>query len=117
MDASPEDEPKEQISQRYTASPEEMANTVKAAARLYGARLVGIAPMNEAYVNLQVPHRDRPHKEQQPKDVQQKDRIRPFILMKEKIGRVEILWLIIMQIEIRKASRERAAEDQSASAR
>jgi len=69
----PEDEPKEQISQRYTASPEEMANTVKAAARLYGARLVGIAPMNEAYVNLQVPHRDRPHKEQPLKDAQQKD--------------------------------------------
>ncbi len=35
----------------YRASPEEMANTVKAAARLYGAALVGIAPMNEKYVN------------------------------------------------------------------
>jgi len=38
---------------RYTAPPEEMASTVKAATRLYGAGLVGIAPMNEAYVNLQ----------------------------------------------------------------
>jgi len=32
---------------RHTAPPEEMAKTVKAAARLYGAGLVGIAPMNE----------------------------------------------------------------------
>jgi hypothetical protein len=55
------------------ASPEEMANTVKAAARLYGARLVGIAPMNEAYVNLKVPHQERPHKELPSKDAQQKD--------------------------------------------
>jgi len=37
---------------RHTASQEEMAETVKAAARLYGAGLVGIAPMNESYVNL-----------------------------------------------------------------
>lgn len=37
---------------RYAASPEEMANTVKAAARLYGAGSAGIAPMNEKYVNL-----------------------------------------------------------------
>jgi epoxyqueuosine reductase len=34
------------------APPEEMARTVKAAARLYGAPLAGIAPMNEQYVNL-----------------------------------------------------------------
>jgi reductive dehalogenase len=69
----PEDVPTEPIAPRYTAAPEEMANTVKAAARLYGARLVGIAPMNEAYVNLKVPHRERPHKERPPKDAQQKD--------------------------------------------
>jgi reductive dehalogenase len=65
--------PTEKISQRYKASPEEMANTVKAAARLYGASLVGIAPMNEAYVNLKVPHQERPHKELPSKDAQQKD--------------------------------------------
>jgi reductive dehalogenase len=65
--------PTEPGAQRYTASPEEMANTVKAAARLYGAGLVGIAPMNEAYVNLQVPHQEHPRKEQPPKDAQQKD--------------------------------------------
>lgn len=35
-----------------TASPQEMADMVKAAARLYGASIVGIAPMKEAYVNL-----------------------------------------------------------------
>ncbi len=54
--------PEDLGTQRYIASPEEMANTVKAAARLYGAGLVGIAPMNETYVNLQVPHRDQPQK-------------------------------------------------------
>ncbi len=59
--------PGELGTQRYSASPEEMANTVKVAARLYGAGLVGIAPMNEAYVNLQVPHRDQPRKEQPPR--------------------------------------------------
>lgn len=36
----------------YVTSPEEMANTVRAAARLYGAASAGIAPMNEKYVNL-----------------------------------------------------------------
>ena len=65
--------PEELGTQRYTAPPEEMANTVKAAARFYGAGLVGIAPMNEAYFNLQVPHREQPHKEQPPKEAQQKD--------------------------------------------
>ena len=65
--------PGELGTQRYTASPEEMANTVKQAARLYGAGLVGIARMNEAYVNLQVPHREQPHKDQPPKDAHQKD--------------------------------------------
>ena len=43
---------------RHTASAEEMARTVKAAARLYGAGLVGIAPMNEAYVNLRQAKKD-----------------------------------------------------------
>ena len=43
---------------RHTASPEEMAKTVKAAARLYGAGMVGIAPMNEAYVNLRQAKKD-----------------------------------------------------------
>jgi len=35
-----------------------MARTVKAAARLYGAGLVGIAPMNETYVNLRQEKKD-----------------------------------------------------------
>jgi reductive dehalogenase len=35
----------------FTAPPREMAETVKAAARFYGAGSVGIAPMREAYVN------------------------------------------------------------------
>jgi len=43
---------------RHTAPPGEMAQTVKAAARLYGAGLVGIAPMNEAYVNLRQEKKD-----------------------------------------------------------
>jgi len=38
----------------YSASPFEAANTVKHAARLYGAALVGIAPMNELYVSRRV---------------------------------------------------------------
>ena len=37
---------------RYTGDPAETAKLVKVAARFYGAGLVGIAPMNEAYVNL-----------------------------------------------------------------
>jgi len=37
---------------RYEDTPEEMTKTVKAAARLYGASLVGIAPMDERYINL-----------------------------------------------------------------
>jgi reductive dehalogenase len=44
--------------ERYLAPPEEMAQTVKAAARLYGAGLVGIAPMNEAYVDLRQQNKD-----------------------------------------------------------
>jgi reductive dehalogenase len=60
--------PEESNTQRFTASPEEMANTVKAAARLYGAGLVGIAPMNEAYVNLLVPHREQSRKDAPSKD-------------------------------------------------
>jgi epoxyqueuosine reductase len=36
----------------YAAPPREAAATVKAAARLYGAALAGIAPMDERYVNL-----------------------------------------------------------------
>jgi epoxyqueuosine reductase len=35
----------------FSAPPREMADTVKAAARFYGAGSVGIAPMQEAYVN------------------------------------------------------------------
>jgi len=35
----------------YTATPQEAALTVKAAARFYGAGLAGIAPMNEAHIN------------------------------------------------------------------
>ena len=42
----------------HVAPPEEMARTVKAAARLYGAGLVGIAPMNETYVNLRQEKKD-----------------------------------------------------------
>jgi reductive dehalogenase len=36
----------------YSATPKQAADTVKAAARLYGAALAGIASMNESYVNL-----------------------------------------------------------------
>jgi reductive dehalogenase len=55
--------PAELGAQRYTASPQEAASTVKTAARLYGAGLVGIAPMNEAYVNLRVPRESEKEKD------------------------------------------------------
>ncbi|MDP3001399.1 MAG: reductive dehalogenase [Bryobacterales bacterium] len=42
----------------WVASPLEMAQTVKAAARLYGAAMTGIAPMTETYVNLRESGRD-----------------------------------------------------------
>jgi reductive dehalogenase len=37
---------------RYAGDPSETAKLIKTAARFYGAGLVGIAPMNETYVNL-----------------------------------------------------------------
>ncbi|MFP3853269.1 MAG: reductive dehalogenase domain-containing protein, partial [Anaerolineales bacterium] len=43
---------------RYEDTPEEMTKTVKSAARLYGAALVGIASMNSKYVNLKESGRD-----------------------------------------------------------
>jgi len=43
---------------RHTAPPEETANIVKAAARLFGAGLVGIAPMNEVYTILRQSNKD-----------------------------------------------------------
>jgi reductive dehalogenase len=55
--------PAELGAQAHVASPEEMARTVKAAARFYGAGLVGVAPMNEAYVNQLVPARNEKDKE------------------------------------------------------
>jgi reductive dehalogenase len=48
---------------QHKASPEEMARMVKAAARLYGAGLVGIAPMNQAYVNQQSPSQSEKEKD------------------------------------------------------
>jgi epoxyqueuosine reductase len=47
----------------YSASPEEMANTVKTVARFFGAALVGIAPMNENYVYLKQGGKDVVFKE------------------------------------------------------
>jgi len=55
---APRRTPAEPGAQRYTASPEEMANTVKAAARLYSARLSALRD-DEGYVNLQVPRKMR----------------------------------------------------------
>ena len=68
--------------QRYITSPEEMAKIVKAAARLYGAGLVGIAPMNEAYVNLRVSHREQPRKDNPEKDAPQKSQL-PMVQRQE----------------------------------
>ena len=68
--------------------------------------------MNEAYVNLQVPQ-ESPHKEQPRKAGQQKNPHPAVILMKVNIGRVEILWLSVIESH-RKAKRSR---DKSAAAR
>jgi reductive dehalogenase len=42
----------------YSATPVEAAETVKVAARFYGAGLAGIAPLNEQYVNLRESGKD-----------------------------------------------------------
>jgi reductive dehalogenase len=55
--------PAELGAQRHMASPEEMAKAVKTAARLYGAGLVGIAPMNESYVNQCAPRENEKSKD------------------------------------------------------
>ncbi len=87
--------PTELGAQRHAASPEEMANTVKAAARLYGARLVGIAPMNESYVNLQVPRKDE---RQQDKDIVFEDVDAPAVTESKFVIPRKMKWVVAIAI-------------------
>ena len=90
-----ERKPTEPSAQRYTASPEEMASTVKAAARLYGARLVGIASMNESYVNLQVPQEDEKQKD---KDIVFEDVDVPAVTDTRFVIPRKMKWVIVIAI-------------------
>lgn len=87
--------PTELGAQRHAASPEEMANIVKAAARLYGARLVGIAPMNESYVNLQVPRKDE---KQQDKDIVFEDVDAPAVTESKFVIPRKMKWVVAIAI-------------------
>jgi len=87
--------PSEPGAPRYTASPEEMASTVKAAARLYGAGLVGIAPMNEAYVNLQVPREDEKQKD---KDIVFEDVDAPSVTDTKFVIPRKMKWVVAIAI-------------------
>jgi epoxyqueuosine reductase len=73
---------------RHIAPPEEMAQTVKAAARLYGAGLVGIAPMNEAYVNLR----------QEKKDIVFEDVDIPAVTDKQFVIPTKMKWVVALAI-------------------
>jgi reductive dehalogenase len=73
---------------RHIAPPEEMAQTVKAAARLYGAGLVGIAPMNEAYVNLR----------QVKKDIVFEDVDVPAVTDKKFVIPTKMKWVVALAI-------------------
>ena len=73
---------------RYTASLEEAAHTVKVAARLYGAGLVGIAPMNETYVNLR----------QQKKDIVFEDLAVPSVTDTKFVIPKKMRWVVAIAI-------------------
>jgi reductive dehalogenase len=83
----------------YTASPEEMASTVKTAARLYGAGLVGIAPMNEAYVNCQAPQPDPQSKQdRQPIDIVFEDVDVPLVTATKRVIPKKMKWVVAIAI-------------------
>jgi epoxyqueuosine reductase len=74
----------------YTASPEEMANTIKTVARLYGAALAGIAPMNEKYVYLK----------QSGKDVVFKDVDVPEVNDTEMVIPKKMKWVVSVAVQM-----------------
>jgi reductive dehalogenase len=80
---------------RHTAPPQEMANLVKAAARLYGAGLVGISPMNEAYVNLKQPGDDA---HQPPKDIVFEDVEVPAVTGTQFVIPMKMKWAVTIAI-------------------
>lgn len=80
---------------RHSAPPEEMANTVKAAARLFGASLVGIAPMNEAYFNLQQFGKDRP-----PVDITFENVDAPVVTERKHVIPQRMKWVVALAIRM-----------------
>jgi len=80
---------------RHTAPPEEMASIVKSAARLYGAGLVGIAQMNEAYVNLQAPREDEKQKD---KDIVFEDVDVPSVSDTKFVIPTKMKWVVAIAI-------------------
>jgi len=91
--------PAELETHTYTASPEEMASRVKTAARLYGAGLVGIAPMNEAYVNCQAPQRDpQSQRDRQPIDIVFEDVDVPVVTETRHVIPKKMKWVVAIAI-------------------
>lgn len=74
----------------FTASPEEMANTVKTVARFFGAALVGISPMNENYVFLK----------QGGKDVVFKDVDVPEVTETEMVIPKRMKWVVSVAVQM-----------------
>lgn len=81
--------------QRYTASPQELSNVVKAAGRFYGAGLVGIAPMNQAYVNLQ---QADGNPEEKPRDIVFSDVDEPSVTDTQFVIPNQMKWAIAIAI-------------------
>jgi reductive dehalogenase len=73
---------------RHTALPAEIAETVKAAARFYGAGLVGIAPMDQAYVNLR----------QADKEIAFEDVEAPMVTETKFVIPVKMKWVVSIAI-------------------
>jgi len=74
----------------YAASPQEAASTVKAAARLFGAALVGIAPMNENYIN----------RKEDGKDIVFEDVDVPAVTEKKYVIPKKMKWVVAIAIQM-----------------
>lgn len=83
--------PKELGVPPYTASPEEAARTVKAAARYYGAGIAGIAPMNELYIDLK-------QQGKQPVDISIEDIDVPSVTPKKFVIPRKMKWVVAIAI-------------------
>ncbi len=79
----------------YADSPEKTSSRVKTAARFYGASLVGIAPMNEAYIDLQQAP-DSP--KEKPKDIVFSDVDEPAVTDTQFVIPRKMKWVIAIAI-------------------